>query len=73
MRFGKTTMFLALNGIIAFGLVVYFATWWLGGKTNATIVSPYNSITITVKYQAKEKEVKRWFNLFHTLKITCSQ
>lgn len=48
-------MFLALNGIIAFGLVVYFATWCLGGKTNATIVSPYNSITITVKYQAKGK------------------
>ena len=53
MRFGKTTMFLLLNGIIAFALVIYFTTWLLSAKTVAVIVPPYNANTINIQYEVE--------------------
>ena len=53
MRFGKTRMFLVLNGIIAIFLVIHFSTWLLSPKTIAAIVPPYNANTISVQYEVE--------------------
>jgi hypothetical protein len=58
MRFGKTTMFLLLNGLIAIVLSLYFGTWILSGKTVASIIPPYSANTITIQYNVKGKIYK---------------
>ena len=58
MRFGKTTMFLLLNGLIAVSLIGYFSFWMLSNKTIATIVPPLNANTITVQYEVNGKIYK---------------
>ena len=84
MRFGKTTMFLLLNGIIALGLVIYFSAWLLSAKAIAVIVPPYNANTINIQYQVKgnvytgrhlrneipfyQKEIKVHYYLFNPAK-----
>ena len=55
MRFGKTRMFLLLNGGIAFFLILYFGSWLLSPETVALITPPYNANTISIQYQAKGK------------------
>jgi len=50
MRFGKTRMFLLLNGSIAFVLILYFGSWLLSPETTASIVPPYNANTISIQY-----------------------
>ena len=44
-------MFLFLNGFIAFGLLVYFGLWLMGGMATATIIPPLNANTIHVQYE----------------------
>ena len=51
MRFGKTRMFLLLNGSIAFVLSLYFGTWLLSPETTALIAPPYNANTINIQYE----------------------
>jgi hypothetical protein len=51
MRFGKGIMFLLLNGIIAFFLVLYFCSWLISKQTIASTISPYYANTINVQYQ----------------------
>lgn len=50
MRFGKTTMFLLLNGLIAIILIFYFGMWMLSGRAIARIIPPYNANTIKIQY-----------------------
>jgi hypothetical protein len=50
MRFGKRTMFLALNGSIAFLLLVYSCVWMLGRTTTGTITTRFAVTTIQVSY-----------------------
>jgi hypothetical protein len=50
MRFGKRTMFLFLNGSIAFLLLVYSCVWMLGRTTTGTITTRYAVTTIEVTY-----------------------
>lgn len=51
MRFGKQTMFLFLNGLIALGLLLYFGVWILGNTVTGTITTPYESTRIVVNYE----------------------
>jgi hypothetical protein len=53
MRFGKRTMFLALNGSIAFLLLVYSCIWMLGRTTTGIITTPYAVTTIQVSYSVE--------------------
>jgi hypothetical protein len=55
MRFGKLKMFLFLTGFIAFGLMLYFGLWLLGGSATADIIPPLNANTIHVQYEVDNK------------------
>jgi hypothetical protein len=50
MRFGKLKMFFFLNGLIVVILLLYFTFWWFSGRAVATIITPLNANTITVRY-----------------------
>ncbi len=50
MRFGKLTMFLILQSIIAVLMLFYFGLWMINGKTTATIVRPFYANTISAVY-----------------------
>jgi hypothetical protein len=51
MRFGKLTMFFALQAIIVIILLFYFGVWMINDKTNATVVRPFYSNTINAAYK----------------------
>ena len=48
-------MFLFLNGLIAFGLIIYFGLWLFGSTATADIIPPLNANTIHVRYQVDDK------------------
>jgi hypothetical protein len=50
MKMSKLSMFLCLNGIIAFFLVIYFGIWLTGEKTTAKVVAPYAASKVTGVY-----------------------
>ena len=50
MQFGKTKMFLLLNGLISLFLLFYFAPWLFSKVITAKIVTPYEANTIHVEY-----------------------
>lgn len=55
MRFGKTRMFLYLNGIIAIGLLIYFLVWITGSTTSGKLVAPFYSTKIRAEYIVNDK------------------
>lgn len=50
MKISKLSMFLWLNGIIAFFLLIYFSIWLTGEKTTARVVPPYAASKVTGEY-----------------------
>ncbi len=55
MRFGKTSMFFGLNGLIALCFVIYFLPWVFSSTVDAKIISPYAPATLHVTYVVNGK------------------
>lgn len=61
MQFGKCTLFLVLNGTIAFGLLCYFGLWLLGSTAKGQIQRPLQSNKVVVHYTVQGTAYRQSF------------